>query len=229
MVGFFDSGVGGRCVLDAFRRLCPDEPTVYVADTAHCPYGNKSPEEIIRLSKNIAADLIGRGCDVVVVACNTATAAAIDTLRVTWPDIPFVGMEPAVKPAALGSKSGVVGVLATRGTFKGRLYRQTSARVSGNVKIIECVADEFVAFVERGETDGPAVEAAVRSRIEPLIAAGADRIVLGCTHFPHLKTVMERVAGERAEIVDPSDAVARRICDVLARVKGKRRGVKGES
>jgi len=208
--------------LDAFRRLCPDEPTMYVADTANCPYGNKPSEEVVRLSKRIAADLIARGCDVVVVACNTATAAAIDTLRATWPDVPFVGMEPAVKPAALGSKTGVVGVLATRGTFKGRLYRQTSARVAGNVKIIETVADEFVTFVEKGETDGAAVENAVRMRLEPLLAAGADRIVLGCTHFPHLKTVMEKVADGRAMIVDPSDAVARHIRDVLGRTRGVR-------
>ena len=219
MVGFFDSGVGGRCVLDAFRRLCPDEPVVYVADSENCPYGNKPPEEIVRLSKRIAADLIGRGCEVVVVACNTATAAAIDELRNEWPEIPFVGMEPAVKPAALGSKSGVVGVLATRGTFNGRLYRETSSKVADAVRIIECVADEFVDLVERGVVSGVEAEDAVRRRIEPLIAAGADRIVLGCTHFPHLKHLMENVADGRAEIVDPSDAVARRIAEVLKGVR----------
>ena len=219
MVGFFDSGVGGRCVLEAFCRLCPDEPTVYVADSENCPYGNKPPEEIVRLSKRIAADLIGRGCEVVVVACNTATAAAIDELRSEWPDVPFVGMEPAVKPAALGSKSGVVGVLATRGTFNGRLYRETSSKVSDTVRIIECIADEFVDLVERGVVSGAEAEDAVRRRIEPLIAAGADRIVLGCTHFPHLKHLMENVADGRAEIVDPSDAVARRIAEVLKGVR----------
>jgi len=219
MVGFFDSGVGGRCVLDAFRRLCPDEPAVYVADSENCPYGNKPPEEIVRLSKRITADLIGRGCEVVVVACNTATAAAIDELRSEWPDVPFVGMEPAVKPAALGSKSGVVGVLATRGTFNGRLYRETSSKVADAVRIIECVADEFVDLVERGVVSGVEAEDAVRRRIEPLIAAGADRIVLGCTHFPHLKHLMENVADGRAEIVDPSDAVARRIAEVLKGVR----------
>ena len=219
MVGFFDSGVGGRCVLEAFRRLCPDEPTVYVADSENCPYGNKPPEEIVRLSKRIAADLIGRGCEVVVVACNTATAAAIDELRSEWPDVPFVGMEPAVKPAALGSKSGVVGVLATRGTFNGRLYRETSSKVADAVRIIECIADEFVDLVERGVVSGVEAEDAVRRRIEPLIAAGADRIVLGCTHFPHLKHLMENVADGRAEIVDPSDAVARRIAEVLKGVR----------
>ena len=219
MVGFFDSGVGGRCVLDAFRRLRPQEPVVYVADSENCPYGNRPSSEIVRISKRIAADLIGRGCEVVVVACNTATAAAIDELRKEWPDVPFVGMEPAVKPAATGSKSGVVGVLATRGTFNGRLYRETSARVSGSVKIIECVADEFVDLVERGVVSGSEAENAVRRRIEPLIDAGADRIVLGCTHFPHLKHLMERISAGRAEIVDPSDAVARRIVEVLEGVR----------
>lgn len=219
MVGFFDSGVGGKCVLDAFRRLCPDEPVVYVADSANCPYGNKPPHEIVCLSKRIAADLIARGCEVVVVACNTATAAAIEELRRTWPDIPFVGMEPAVKPAALGSKSGVVGVLATRGTFNGRLYRKTSAHVSNSVRIIECVADEFVDLVERGIVSGEEAESVVRKRIEPLLEAGADHIVLGCTHFPHLKPMMEKVAAGRAEFVDPSDAVARRIVEVLERVR----------
>ena len=206
-------------MLEAFRRLCPDEPTVYVADSENCPYGNKPPEEIVRLSKRIAADLIGRGCEVVVVACNTATAAAIDELRSEWPDVPFVGMEPAVKPAALGSKSGVVCVLATRGTFNGRLYRETSSKVSDTVRIIECIADEFVDLVERGVVSGAEAEDAVRRRIEPLIAAGADRIVLGCTHFPHLKHLMENVADGRAEIVDPSDAVARRIAEVLKGVR----------
>ena len=219
MVGFFDSGVGGRCVLDAFLRLCPHEPTVYLADSENCPYGNKSPAEITALSKRMASALIARGCEVVVVACNTATAAAIDVLRKEWPGVRFVGMEPAVKPAALGSKSGVVAVLATRGTFNGRLYRETSAKFSCSVKIIECIADEFVGMVERGELSGAAAEAAVRARIEPLIGAGADRIVLGCTHFPHLKPLMEKVAGGRAEIVDPSGAVARRIAEVLEEVR----------
>ena len=219
MVGFFDSGVGGRCILDAFLRLRPDEPTVYVADGENCPYGNRAPAEIVNLSKRIAADLIERGCEVVVVACNTATAAAIDHLRSEWPDTPFVGMEPAVKPAALESRSGVVGVLATRGTFNGRLYKETSAKVSGDVRIIESVADEFVDLVERGVLSGDEAEIAVRNRLEPLLDAGADRIVLGCTHFPHLKPLMERVVDGRAVIVDPSEAVARRIVDVLEEVR----------
>ena len=206
-VGFFDSGIGGTCVLDAFRRLCPGVETEYLADTEHCPYGNRPPEEIIRLSEANAMELVSRGCGMIVVACNTATAAAIDYLRAKHPEIPFVGIEPAVKPAALRSKTGVVGVLATAGTFNGRLYNETKSRFAKNVTVLAVVADEFVTMVERGRPD----EQVIRARIEPLLAAGADHIVLGCTHFPHLKPIIERICAGRAEVLDPSDAVARQI------------------
>lgn len=208
-VGFFDSGVGGKCILNAFKRLCPDEETVYIADSRHCPYGSKSPEEIVRFSEACVKRLLKKRCKLIVVACNTATAAAIDYLRAKYPKTPFVGIEPAVKPAALKSKSGVVAVLATEGTFNGRLYRETSAKFAKNVTIIASVADEFVTMVERGETKGAKALAAVKRRLEPLLAAGADHIVLGCTHFPHLKELMEKVVKDRAIIVDPSEAVAR--------------------
>lgn len=214
-VGFFDSGIGGRCILEAFSRLCPREATRYVADSEHCPYGNRSPEEIIALSEACVRRLLAEDCKLIVVACNTATAAAIDYLRAKYPQVPFVGIEPAVKPAVLNSKSAVVAILATQGTFNGRLYRETTARFAGDAVVLAVVADEFVAMVERGETSGPAAEAAVRRRIEPLIAAGADHIVLGCTHFPHLKHLIAAVAAGRAEIVDPSEAVARRAKAVL--------------
>jgi glutamate racemase len=208
-VGFFDSGLGGRCVWRAFHRLLPHEHTVYAADRAYCPYGNRTDEEIIRRAQALTTLLLSRRCKMIVVACNTATAAAIDFSRARWPDIPFVGMEPAVKPAVEQSRTGVVGVLATAGTFRGRLYRETCARVAGSVRVVACVADEFVTLVERGETTGPHAEALVRARVEPLLAAGADRLVLGCTHFPHLKTLITRVAAGRAEVVDSSEAVAR--------------------
>ena len=215
-VGFFDSGVGGKCVLDAFRRLCPNEGTVYIADTEHCPYGNRPQEDVVRLSEDCVRRLLGRGCKMIVVACNTATAAAIDFLRKAHPEVPFVGMEPALKPAVQTTRSGVVGVLATAGTFRGRLYKGTKARFADGVKVISVVADEFVGLVERGETEGAEVERVVRVRIEPLLAAGADRIVLGCTHFPHLRPVIERVCAGRAEVLDSSDAVARQARRVLA-------------
>ena len=214
MIGVYDSGVGGLSVWRELVRLMPDEDYVYFSDAAYCPYGPKDPSFIIERACAVTDFFLEKGCSLIVVACNTATAAAISYLRSHY-TVPFVGMEPAIKPAALGSQTGVVGVLATRGTFKGRLYRQTSSRVPGSVKIIEAVADEFVTLVERGETAGPAVESAVRARLEPLLAAGADRIVLGCTHFPHLKPVMEKIVAGRAEIIDPSDAVARRVRDVL--------------
>ena len=219
-VGFFDSGIGGTCILNAFRKLCPDEETVYIADSKNCPYGNKPPEEIIRLSEANVRKLLKRNCKLIVVACNTATAAAIDYLRAKHPDVPFVGLEPAVKPAALRSKSGVVGVLATAGTFHGRLYNETKAKFAKNVTVLAAVADEFVLLVERGETTGVKVEKVVRAKIEPLLKAGADKIVLGCTHFPHLKSVIEKICAGRAEVIDPSDAVARQAKRVLEKLRG---------
>ena len=229
-VGFFDSGIGGTCILNAFRKLCPDVETVYIADSKNCPYGNKPPEEIICLSEANVKKLLRRHCTMIVVACNTATAAAIDYLRAKYPKIPFVGLEPAIKPAALRSKTGVVGVLATAGTFNGRLYNETKARFANNTTVIATVADEFVIEVEKAYRglDVPEViekledpefldylEPVVRRRIEPLLKAGADKIVLGCTHFPHLKPVIEKVCAGRAEVVDPSEAVARQAKRVL--------------
>ena len=225
-VGFFDSGIGGTCILNAFKRLCPDVETVYIADSENCPYGNKPAEEIIRLSEANVKKLLKKNCKMVVVACNTATAAAIDCLRAKYPDIPFVGLEPAIKPAALRSKSGVVGVLATAGTFHGRLYNATKAKFAKNATVLAVQADEFVTAVEKARVPGSiavdgrrllsaSVEKMVRRRIEPLLRAGADKIVLGCTHFPHLKPVIERVCAGRAEVIDPSDAVARQAERVL--------------
>ena len=239
-VGFFDSGIGGTCILRAFQKLCPDVETEYLADSAHCPYGNRPPEEIVRLSVANAEELLRRGCDVIVVACNTATAAAIDHLRTRYPHVPFVGVEPALKPAALKSATGVVGVLATAGTFQGRLYNETKARFAQDVTVLAVVADEFVEIVEEwkgGEVEKwrsgwdldlvvpmdealrTRVERVVRAKIEPLLKAGADRIVLGCTHFPHLKPVIEKVCAGRAEVIDPSDAVARQVRRVLEGMK----------
>ena len=230
-VGFFDSGLGGLCILDAFKALCPHESTIYIADSRNCPYGNKPPDEIVRLSERHTRRLLKRGCKMIVVACNTATAAAIDTLRAEWPDVPFIGIEPAVKPAALRSKTGVVGVLATAGTFGGRLYNETKAKFAKDVTVIATVADEFVDIVEslrvnvgsvRVGSDpnltlnDPKVVAVVRARIEPLLKAGCDKIVLGCTHFPHLKPLIEKICDGRAEVIDPSDAVARQARRVLS-------------
>ena len=215
-VGFFDSGLGGLCILDAFKTLCPHESTIYIADSKNCPYGNKPAAEIVKLAESNTRRLLRRGCKMVVVACNTATAAAIDFLRGRHPETPFIGIEPAVKPAALRSKTGVVGVLATAGTFGGRLYNETKAKFAKDVTVIATVADEFVELVERKEISGAAAERVVRARIEPLLKAGCDKIVLGCTHFPHLKPLIEKICDGRAEVIDPSDAVARQARRVLS-------------
>ena len=214
-IGFFDSGLGGLCIRDAVKRLLPKEDTIYIADSANCPYGNRPVEEIVALARRHVATLRAKGCKLIVVACNTATAAAIDVLRAEAPDFPFVGMEPAVKVAALLSKTGVVGVLATAGTFNGRLYRETCARFAKTMTVLMCVADEFVQLVERGELEGEKAEAVVRAKVAPLVAAGADHLVLGCTHFPHLAPLIAKVAEGRAKIIDPSDAVARQVRRLL--------------
>ncbi len=214
-IGFFDSGVGGLSVWRAVAGLLPRESTDYISDAANCPYGGRPCEEIRSLARRHVRTLLARGAKLVVVACNTATAAAVDDLRAEWPDVPFVGLEPAVKPAALRSKTGVVGVLATKGTFQGRLYRETSARYASGARVVTRVADDFVSLVERGALDGPEVEAVVRAHITPLLESGADQIVLGCTHFPFLKPAIERIAAGRAEVIDPSAAVARQVKRVL--------------
>ncbi len=215
-VGFFDSGVGGLCVRDAVRALLPLENTVYIADSAHCPYGRRPPEKIVEYARAHVRTLLGMDCKLIVVACNTASAAAIDVLRSEWPAVPFVGMEPAVKPAALKSHTAVVGVLATEGTFRGRLYRETRARFAKGVTVLACVADEFVQLVERGELDGEHAEAVVCAKVEPLLAAGADHLVLGCTHFPHLRSLIEKVCNGRATVIDSTAAVAARVRSVLS-------------
>lgn len=214
-VGFFDSGVGGLCIRDAFKEACPAESTVYIADSANCPYGNRTAEEIVALSESNVKKLLAADCKMIVVACNTASAAALETLRARYPEVPFIGLEPAIKPAALESKTAVVGVLATAGTFNGRLYNETKAKFAKNVTVIATVADEFVELVEKGLTEGAEAEETVRKKIDPLIAAGCDKIVLGCTHFPHLAGVIAKIAAGRAEIVEPSRAVAARAKSVL--------------
>ena len=213
-IGIFDSGSGGLSVLREIRKILPDERFIYYSDNAHCPYGEKAPEYIIDRSRTITDLLRSKGAEVVVVACNTATAAAIATLRSEY-DIPFVGMEPAVKPAATGTRSGVVGVLATASTLSAPKYLNTKGQYADAVRIAEKVGRGFVELVESLELDGPHAEAVVRESLDPLIAAGADTIVLGCTHYPFLLPLMQRIAPENVHFIDPAPAVARHLLDVL--------------
>lgn len=214
VIGIFDSGSGGLSVLREILRVLPRERFVYYADNANCPYGEKTPEFIQSRGRAITEYLLSRGAEIIVVACNTATAAAISTLRNEY-SVRFIGMEPAVKPAALSSKTGVIGVLATAGTLKGSKYLTTKGIYEEDVKIVEHVGQGFVELVENGILDGPVAEETVRKSLKPLLDAGADRIVLGCTHYPFLRDVIQRVAGPDVTIIDPAPAVARHLVDVM--------------
>ena len=214
-IGIFDSGSGGLSVYREIVKLLPQERYLYFADNAHCPYGEKTAEYIRDRARAITEILLGMGADIIVVACNTATAAAIATLREEYPDTPFIGMEPAVKPAALGTETGVIGVLATAGTLKGSKYLKTKGRFEEDVRIVEHVGEGFVELVENGILDGPEAYETVRKSLRPLLDAGADRIVLGCTHYPFLKPVIESIAGPGVQVIDPAPAVARQTVRIL--------------
>lgn len=214
-IGIFDSGLGGLSVLRAVARVLPDEKYLYYADSAYCPYGDKTPEFIVGRCKSITELLLEQGAEVVVVACNTATGAAISVLREMFPAVRFIGMEPAVKPAALGTKSGVIGVLATAGTLKASKYLKTKESYEDNCTICEHVGKGFVELVESGETSGSRAEATVSESLLPLLKKGADTIVLGCTHYPFLEDVMHRIAGDGIRFIDPAPAVARHLVHVM--------------
>ena len=213
-IGIFDSGSGGLSVLKEIRKVLPSGHFIYFADNAHCPYGEKSQDYIRDRARAVTRLLLDKGAELIVVACNTATGAAIAALREEF-DVPFVGMEPAVKPAALGTRSGVIGVLATAGTLKASKYLNTKGLYQDDVRIEEHVGEGFVQLVERGELDGPEAERTVRASLQPLLDAGADIIVLGCTHYPFLRPVIERIAGPDVRIIDPAPAVARQVLRVL--------------
>lgn len=224
-IGVFDSGVGGLSVVRALVEQLPQENLLYVADAAHCPYGARTTEEIRRLSEGISRYLIGQGAKAVVVACNTASAAALRHLRETFPQTPFVGMVPAVKPAAQLTRSGVVGVLATPITIGGALYEEVVEQYGAGVRVISRVCPGLVERVEEGDLDGPATLDLLRACVMPLLDAGADVLVLGCTHYPFILPALRRLVGDGVRILEPSDAVARQTGRVLARLGLLRQGV----
>jgi glutamate racemase len=216
-IGVFDSGVGGLSVLRELRRLLPSEEYLYVADQAHVPYGLRSREEVQHYCFGIVDFLLRRGSKLVVVACNTASAAALQPLRTIHPDIPFVGMEPAVKPAAEESRRGVIGVIATQATFQGELFASVVHRYARGVKVVTHTVPGLVEWIEAGETEGPALEAMLRLQLHPLLDAGIDELVLGCTHYPFVRQALQNVVGPDVKIIDPAPAIARRTADVLAK------------
>ena len=214
IVGIFDSGVGGLSVWRELIKVLPGNKMVYVSDNAYSPYGPRPQSEIVSRAVEISEFLIRNGAGIIVIACNTATAAAIDELRWRF-DIPFVGMEPAVKPAAQSSKSKVIGVLATKGTFMGRLYNSTLRRFATGVRVVEKVGTGLVDVVESGRADTKEGRELLEKYIRPMIKKGADHIVLGCTHYPFLSEQISQIAGEGVTLVDPAPAVAKHTLEIM--------------
>lgn len=215
-VGVFDSGVGGLSVLRALRAQLPDEDFVYFADRAWCPYGERTQEQIIERAFCITDTLLNRGAKLIVVACNTATIAAVEALRAAYP-VPFIGMEPAVKPAAAATRSGVVGVLATGAALAGDKFHRLVADHAGGVRIITQPCPGLVEQVEQGELATPATRALLQRYTQPLLDAGADVLVLGCTHYPFLRPLLAEIVGPDVRLIDTGAAVARHAQRVLVR------------
>ena len=224
IIGVFDSGVGGLSVWREIARQLPHKDTLYLADQCHVPYGDRSLSEVRAFSESITRFLLDREAEIIIIACNTASAAALYYLRRTFPDVPFVGMEPAVKPAVERTRNGVVGVIATRATFQGELFASLLERYAGDVRVLTQVCPGLVGAVEAGALATPETEALLRTCLGPLIEAEIDQLVLGCTHYPFLCPLIERVAGEDVAIIDPAPAVARQTGRVLARRGLARKG-----
>jgi glutamate racemase len=214
-IGVFDSGVGGLSVVREIQRLLPRAPLYYIADQVHVPYGKRQLDEIFTFSLAISRFLITQGAGVIVVACNTASAAALSALRETLPATPFVGMEPAVKPATLQTENGIVGVLATPATFQGRMYSTLVERFAQNVRLLTNTLPGLVEAVERGELDSSATRRILETAIKPMLAEGADTLVLGCTHFPFVLPLIREIAGPDVKVIDPAPAIARRTAYLL--------------
>jgi len=214
MIGVFDSGVGGLSVLREIRRLLPAADLVYLADQARSPYGERSLQEVRDFSEAIAGYLISRGAAPVVIACNTASAAALRGLREQWPAVPFVGMEPAVKPAATLTSRGKVGVLATQATFQGELFADLVARYGNGVEVLAAACPGLAALIEDVPPNDPAAADRLAAFALPLVAEGADVLVLGCTHYSFLQEALAQRVGPGVAIVNPAEAVARRVAAV---------------
>lgn len=215
-IGVYDSGFGGLSVWRELHRALPRESLIYLGDGKNCPYGTKSEVQICELAEKAVGDLVERGCKMVVVACNTATAAAIEYLRDRFSHIPIVGLEPAVKPACAMTRSKVVGVMATERSLAGRKFLSTLERYGQGVEVLKVVGEGFVEAVEADAEQEPRTEELVRRAVEPMIERGADVIVLGCTHYPFLGDVIRRVVGDReVAVIDSGEAVEKRVESLL--------------
>ncbi len=213
-IGVFDSGIGGLTVLKELAEMLPNEDFIYFADSINAPYGPRDKTEILKFSQRIIKFLISKNCKAVVIACNTATAAAVVDVRKEF-SIPIIGLEPAVKPACLNTKTGNIGVLATKGTFRGNHFKTTSEKYKDYIEIHLQVAKGLVQLAEKGVFEGEEVNSLIEKYVIPLKEKKVDNIVLGCTHYPLFADTIQKVAGDSINLIDSGEAVARRTKDVL--------------
>ncbi len=212
-IGVFDSGIGGTSIWREIHDLLPNEDSIYLADSKNAPYGQKSKEEIIGLCIKNTEFLLNLNCKIIVVACNTATTNAIEELRVKY-DVPFVGIEPAIKPAAINSKKNSIGILATQGTLNSKLFIQNVEKFN-NTKIIEQIGHGLVTLIENGEINSAQMDKLLRNYLQPMIEAKVDYLVLGCSHYPYLIPQIKKIIPEEIKIIDSGEAVARQVKNVL--------------
>ncbi|KAB1157319.1 glutamate racemase [Tenacibaculum aiptasiae] len=213
-IGIFDSGIGGISIWKEINKLLPFESTIYLSDNKNAPYGQKSREKIIELSVKNTEYLIDRGCKIIVVACNTATTNAIKHLRANY-NIPFIGIEPAIKPASIQTKTGVIGILATKGTLNSSLFEKTSSKIDDNITIIEQVGEGLVELIENGEMHSTEMTKLLKVYINPMLLNKCDSIVLGCTHYPFLMPQIRSIVGPDVNIIDSGEAVAMQTKNIL--------------
>jgi glutamate racemase len=208
-IGIFDSGIGGLSILNAVRRELPFQPVIYLADQANVPYGPRALKEVRAFAEGITRFLLDEGAGLIVVACNAASAAALHSLRATFDPIRFVGMEPAVKPAAESTHSGVVGVLATPATFQGALYASVVERFAHGVTVLQDTCPGLVQQIEAGQLNSDATRSILEQSLLPMLAQKIDTVVLGCTHYPFVIPLIEDIVGPGVRVIDPAPAVAR--------------------
>lgn len=213
-IGFFDSGIGGTSIWKEVIKLLPKENTIYLADSKNAPYGEKSSDEIISLSIKNTEFLISKGCKLIIVACNTATTNAIDYLRKNY-NIPFIGIEPAIKPAALFSKTGAIGILATKGTLSSKLFEKTANEYSKNITTIEQDGEGLVTLIEEGKLNSDELNELLSRYLKPMLNFNIDHLVLGCTHYPYLIPQIQEILGSNIKIIDSGEAVAKQTKAIL--------------
>ena len=225
-IGVFDSGVGGLSVLRAIRAQMPEEDVIYFGDQGHVPYGPRPMEQIQSFSEGITRFLLAQDAKLIVVACNTASAAALKFLREKFPEVPFVGMEPAVKPAAEQTLTGVVGVLATPATFQGALYASVVERFANGVQVLQHTCPGLVGQIEQGDLNSPRTREILEDALLPMLAKHINTVVLGCTHYPFVIPLIEQIVGDNVRVIDPAPSVARQVRRLLEAGGRKRASVR---